>query len=75
MSLDLNMGYYNTRLSDQARNLCKIILPWGNYRYERLSMGVSNSPDILQDKLNEMFCGFEFIGAYINDLLIITKSD
>ena len=36
-------------------------------------MGVSNSLDILKEKANEMFCGFEFIWAYIDELLIITK--
>ena len=58
-SLDLNMGYYHVCLSDQAINLCTIILPWGNYRYKRLSIGVSNSPEIFQEKMNEMFRGFE----------------
>ena len=38
-------------------------------------MGLSNSPDIFQEKMNEMFCRFEFIQVYINDLLIITKGD
>ena len=28
-SLDLNMGYYHILLSEQASNLCTIILPWG----------------------------------------------
>ena len=42
--LDLNMGYYNIRLSKNASNLCTIILPWGKYRYKRLTMGVANSP-------------------------------
>ena len=27
MSLNLNMGYYHTRLSENASNLCTIILP------------------------------------------------
>ena len=67
------MGYYHIRLSEQAINLCTIILPWGKYRYKRLTMGVSNSPDIFQEKMNEMFRCFEFIRAYIDDLLIITK--
>ena len=74
-SLYLNMGYYHIRLSKQASNLCTIILPWGKYRYKRLTMGVSNSPDILQGKTNEMFRCFEIIRAYIYDLLIITKGD
>ena len=38
-------------------------------------MGVSNSLEILQEKMNEIFCGFKFIQAYIDDLLIITKGD
>ena len=38
-------------------------------------MGASNSPYIFQEKMNEIFHGFKFIRAYIDDLLIITKSD
>ena len=38
-------------------------------------MGVCNSLNIFQDKMNEMFRGIEFIRAYIEDLLIITKGD
>ena len=38
-------------------------------------MGICNSPEIFQEKMNEIFRGFEFIRAYINDLLIITKGD
>ena len=32
-SLELNMVYYYIRLSNQASNMCTIILPWGNYWY------------------------------------------
>ena len=38
-------------------------------------MGVCNYPENFQEKKNEMFCGIEFIIAYIDDLLIITKGD
>ena len=74
-TLDLKIGYYHIRLSDQASNLCTIILPQGNYKYKRLPMGICNSPDIFQEKMNEMDCGFEFIRSYIYDLSIITKGD
>ena len=40
-SLDLSMGYYHIRLSDQDSNLCTIILPWGKYWYKRLPMEVA----------------------------------
>ena len=38
-------------------------------------MGIEHSPDIFQQKINDLFHGFEFIRAYIDDLLILTKVD
>ena len=73
--LELNMVYYHIRIIKQDSNMCTIILPWGKYWYKRLTIGVSNSLDIFQEKMNEMFRGFELILAYINDHLIITKGD
>ena len=69
------MGYYCIRLSKESSNLCTVILLWVKYRYKRLTLGVSNSLDIFQEKMKEMFHGFEFIQAYINDLLMIAKGD
>ena len=69
------MGYYNTWLSKNASNMRTNILPWGKYWYKRLSMEVANSPEIFQHKMNDLFNGFEFIRAHIDDLLIITKGD
>ena len=71
----LNMGYYHIRLIKEAINICTIVLPWVKYKYKHLPMGVYNSPEILQEKTNEMFRGFGFTQAYINDLLIITKGE
>ena len=75
MSLGLNMGYYHIQLRENASNLCTIILPWGKYRYKRLPMVVANLPDIFQQKMNDLFHGFEFIRAYMDDILILTKVD
>ena len=36
-------------------------------------MVIANFPDILQQKMNDLFYGFEFIRAYIDDILILTK--
>ena len=72
-SLYLNMVYYHICINEEASNSCNIILPWVKYKYKRLPMRGCNSPDIFQDKMNEMFRGIEFIKSYINDLLIIIK--
>ena len=73
-ALDLNMGYYNIRLDPTAASLCTLILPWGKYKYKRLPMGIKNSPDIFQQKISDLMEGLEdFIRAYLDNLLIITK--
>ena len=36
-------------------------------------MGLCNSPDIFQEKINELIDGLEFARAYIDDLLVISK--
>ena len=61
------MGYYRILLSENASNLCTIILPLEKYHYKRLTMGVANSLDIFQHKMNGLFQVFEFIRAYLDD--------
>ena len=73
-SLDLNMGYYHIELSPDSKKLCTIVLPWGKYEYNRLPMGLSNSPDIFQEKMSTLMDGLEFVRAYIDDLLILSTS-
>lgn len=58
-SLDLNTGYYHIKLTPNSKNLCTILLPWGKYRYKRLPMGLSNSPDIFQEKMTSIFAGLD----------------
>ena len=36
-------------------------------------MGVANSPYIFQPKMNDLFYGFEFVCACIDDFLVLTK--
>ena len=38
-------------------------------------MGVANSPDIFQQKMKDLFHGFELIRGYIDNLLVLTKGD
>ena len=49
------------------------MLPWGKYEYQKLPMGLCNSPDIFQEKMNELFNGLEYVRTYIDDLLIISN--
>ena len=73
-SLDLNMGYYHIELSPHSKQLCTIVLPWGKYEYQRLPMGLCNSPDIFQEKMSTLMQDLEYVRAYIDDILVITNS-
>ena len=67
------MSYYYIELDPESSRLCILVLPWGKYKYHKLPMGLCNSPDIFQEKMNELFAGFKYVQAYIDDLLIVTK--
>jgi hypothetical protein len=72
-SLDLNMGYYHIALSPASRKLCTIVFPFGKYEYQRLPMGLANSPDIFQEEMSNLMGDLEYVRAYIDDLAILTK--
>ena len=74
-AIDLNMGYWNIRLSPKSSRMCTIVLPFGKYEYLRLPMGVANSVDIFQSKMSDLMTGLEFVRTYLDDLLCVTKND
>ncbi len=73
-ALDLNMGYYTIRLDPNASRICTIIFPWGKHSYKRLRMGIVGSPDIFQSKMLDLTKTLEFVQAYLDDLLCISRS-
>jgi hypothetical protein len=74
MALDLNMGYYIIRLDPNASRICTIIFPWGKYSYKRLPMGIAGCPDNFQSKMSELMEDLEYVQAYLDDLLCISRS-
>ena len=67
------MGYYTIRLDPDASKICTVIFPWGKYSYKRLPMGIAGSPDIFQEKMLELMESLEFVRAYLDNLLCISK--
>jgi hypothetical protein len=66
------MGYYAIRLNPDASKIC-IIIPRGKYSYKRLPMSIAGVPDIFQGKISELMESLEYVGAYLDDLLCISK--
>ena len=72
-SLDFNTGYYHIKISQNISNLCKIIITRGKYFYKKLPTGISNPPEIFQQRKIYVFNLLEFIRTYIDDFLVLTK--
>jgi hypothetical protein len=73
MALDLNMGYYTIRLDPMAVEMRTIIFWFGKYSYLRLPMGMSGSGDIFQAEMMDLMEALEYVQAYVDDLLCITR--
>ena len=69
------MGYYHITLCPVSWKLCTIVLPWGKYEYQNMTMELYSSPDIFQEKMNELFNGLEYVKAYIDGVLIISNGN
>jgi hypothetical protein len=53
--------------------ICTIIFTWGKYSYKQLPMGIAGNHDIFQGKMLELRESLEYVRAYLDDLLCISK--
>ena len=72
--LDISMQYYTFLLDEASRNLCTFATPFGLYRYCRLPMGVSESPDITTENMHLVLDGIEDIEFYMDDIGVFSNS-
>ena len=72
-ALEINMGYYNIRISPASQDMKTIVTKFGMFRYNRLPVGICASGNIFQSKVDEILSDIEVVKTYINDILVLSK--
>ena len=72
--LDLSMHYYHFVLDEESRALTTFATPHGLYRYKRLPQGLSQSPDIAQEAMDNLLHDLEDVEAYMDDIAAFSDS-
>jgi hypothetical protein len=71
--LDIAMHYYTFELDEESKDVCTICTPFGNYRYNRLPMGIKQSPDIAQQIMEDLLRPYAETDVYIDDIGIFAQ--
>lgn len=73
--LDLNKGFHQVLMDPDSKDLTTFTCPFGKFRYNRMPFGLKNAPATFQRLIENVLreCK-EFASAYIDDVIIYSKS-
>jgi hypothetical protein len=74
-TIDLNMGYYSMPLSEKAKQLSAISLPWGLYKYNMLPMGIKPATNIFQQRMGALFFDMPIVIIYMDNTIVFGYAD
>jgi hypothetical protein len=61
-------------LKKKSEDLCTIATPFGDYRYNRLPVGIKQSPGVAQPFMEDLFRNIPEVDVYVDDVGIFSNS-
>ncbi|GBN88735.1 Transposon Ty3-G Gag-Pol polyprotein [Araneus ventricosus] len=68
--LNANSGFWQIPLDKKSSYLTTFITPFGRFRFQRLSFGISTAPEHFQRRMSQMLEGIPGTICHIDDTLI-----
>ena len=73
--LDLSDHYYTFVIKENCHHLLTTAMPFGLYWYKRLPQGISISPDVAQEAMENVLHEFlEWVICYFDDIVLFSNS-
>ena len=73
--IDLNLGFWQTRLSDESKLLTAFITPFGRFAFNRLVMGMSSSSEYFQKRMTQLVESIEGVLCQTDDILVFGRTE
>ena len=79
-TLDLASGFWQIRVSAQAREKTAFVTPQGLYQFKVMPFGLTNAPAVFQRLMEQVLRGLnpesgpDFVAAYIDDILVFSTT-
>ena len=74
ITLNLRSGYHHIALDDDAMKKTVFVMPLGKYEYLKVPFGLDQVPTYFQNLMNKILNGLQFTLAYLDDVIIFSKS-
>lgn len=73
--IDLTKAYFQVPVAEEDIKKTAVTTPFGLYEFIRMPFGLRNAAQTFQRLIDEVFRGLPFVYAYIDDVLVASKSE